>query len=255
LTTPNLSADAADIESSRVALEKTFDALRSGVDGSVHAFNRIVDQVNDHRWILSPIQLYLIKRSLEEIRGHLKTILDLAEKVLQSGTPVFSLFFTSIDYLKAVEAPLGDVSFHINTPADDNLQYWSGGAASAYRQKQAAQRAAVDKSVDNATAMSKWLFDVGKTNVAYAVELVKIVIDAGMELVNISVDGISVINIQFSLDHVSTLIAKLVKAGLNQLAELANKFVATLGDTRDLLEKRSRHTEFEGGNWPQAVYG
>jgi hypothetical protein len=109
--------------------------------------------------------------------------------------------------------------------------------------------------VDNATFMSKWLFDIGKSNVAYAVELVKIVVDVGSELVTVTTNGLSVINLQFALDDLGEALKKLVKAGLNQLAELANKFVATLGDVRDVLEKRARHTEFEGGHWPQAVHG
>ncbi len=251
---PDTSVDIGEVESSRVALEEAFESLRKGVDACVSAFNHIVDEVNDHRWLLGPLPMYFIKRHLGDIREHLNEALDVAERVLQGGVPIISLFLTSIDYLGAVEKPLGDVSYDINTPADDNLQYWSGGAASAYRQKQAAQKAAVDRSVENATAISRWLFDIGKTNVAYAVELVKIIIDAGTELLNISVDGLSIINLQFSLDHAADALRKLVKAGLDQLVELANKFVATLGDCRDLLEKRARHTEFEHGGWPHAVY-
>ncbi len=248
------SVDTGEVESSRVALEQAFENLREGVDTCVNTFNHITGEIDKHKWLLGPIPLYFIKRHLADIREQLNELLDVAEKVLQSGTPIFSLFLTSIDYLNAVERPLGDISYRINTPADDNMQYWSGGAAAAYRQKQAAQKAAVDKSVDNATALSRWLFDIGKTNVAYAVELVKIIIDAGTELVNISVDGVSIIDIQFSLDHAADALRKLIKAGLDQLVELANKFVATLGDCRQLLEMRSRHTEFENGNWPQAVY-
>jgi hypothetical protein len=49
-------------------------------------------------------------------------------------------------------------------------------------------------------------------------------------------------------------VKKLLKATVVQLAELANKFVATLGDSRDLLARRNDHGAFENGKWPQAVY-
>src|SRR5437868_5211341 len=122
---PNTSVDTGEVESSRVALEKAFDSLRKGVDTVVDAFNHIVEKVNHYRWIIGPVGMYFIKNHLDDIRTHLKQALDIAEKVVQSGTPVLSLFLTSIDYLAAVEKPLGDVSYGINTPADDNLQYWS----------------------------------------------------------------------------------------------------------------------------------
>ncbi|HEY0700695.1 MAG TPA: hypothetical protein VGD43_23175 [Micromonospora sp.] len=248
------TVDTGDIESSRLALTDAFDALRKGVDTCVDGFNHIVDKANDHAWLLGPIPMYLIHNHLDDIRTALKSLLDAAERVLQGGMPILSLFQTSIDYLTAVQSPMSDISYDINTPADDNLNYWTGGAATAYAKKQIAQRVAVDRTVDNAAFMSRWLFDIGKTNVAYAVELVKIVVDAGSELVKVSVDGLSIINLPFALDSLAEALKKLIKAGLDQLVELANKFVATLGDVRDVLEKTTRHTEYEDGRWPQAVY-
>lgn len=247
--------NSGEVESSRVALENAFDALGRGADVCVEGFNRIVDEINDYSWLIGPIPMFFIRRHMEDIRTQLKALLDVAQKVLQGGVPVLSLFTTSIDYLTAVQTPVSDISYDIGTPANDNLHYWTGAANLAYRLKQAAQKAAADRTVDNATFMSKWLFDIGKTNVAYAVELVKIVVDAGAELVSVTTNGLSIINIQFALDDLAEALKKLIKAGLNQLVELANKFVATLGDVRDVLEMRARHTEFEGGRWPQAVYG
>jgi hypothetical protein len=243
-----------DIASSKVALEQSFDALRSAVDLCVNNFNRIVEGLNHWSWLLGPIPLWFIHNHMNDLRNALKEGLDRAEKVLQSGVPVLSLFETSIDYLNAAQAPVSDIAFDINTPQDDNLNSWSGAAASAYAKKQAAQKSAADKTTENAAVISKWLFDVGKTNVAYAVELVKILVDAGAELVNVTVDAASIIDIQFSIDHLAEAVKKLIKAGVNQLAELANKFVATLGDARELLARRNDHGAFEGGKWPQAVY-
>lgn len=255
MTPPLGPVNSGEVESSRVALENAFDALRTGVDVCVDGFNRLVDEINHHAWLLGPIPMFFIRNHVEDIRAQLKTLLDVAQKVLQGGVPVLSLFTTSIDYLTAVQTPVSDISYDISAPAEDNLHYWTGAASLSYKQKQAVQKAAADRTVENATFMSKWLFDIGKTNVAYAVELVKIVVDAGSELVSVITNGLSIVNIQFALDDLAEALEKLIKAGLNQLVELANKFVATLGDVREVLERRARHTELADGHWPQAVYG
>lgn len=246
--------DSGEIASSKLALEQSFDALRDAVDLCVDNFNRIVNDVGHYAWLLGPIPIWLIRNHLDELRNALMEGMDYAQKVLQGGVPVLSLFQASMDYLNAVQAPVSDIAYDINTPQDDNINYWSGAAASAYKQKQSAQKTAADKTAENAVFISKWLFDVGKTNVAYAVEVVKIFVDAGSELVNVTIDAASVINIQFALDRLAEAIKKLIKAGINQLADLANKFVATLGDVRDLLARRNDHGAFENGRWPQAVY-
>ncbi|WP_199512152.1 hypothetical protein [Nucisporomicrobium flavum] len=246
--------DANEVESSKVALEQAFDSLRKGVDSCVDNFNRIVEGVNHWSWLMGPIPLWFIHNHLDDLRKTLTEAIGYAEKVLQGGVPVFSLFQTSIDYLNAAQGPVSDISYDINTPQDDNLNAWSGAASSAYKQKQAAQKSATDKAAENAVVISKWLFDVGKTNVAYAVEIVKLLVDAGMELVNVTVDAASIINIQFALDKLAEAVKKLLKATVVQFAELANKFVATLGDSRDLLARRNDHGAFENGKWPQAVY-
>ncbi|MEV4757158.1 hypothetical protein AB0J86_18875 [Micromonospora sp. NPDC049559] len=247
--------DVAEIESSRLALEQAFDHLRDAVDLCVQNFNRIVEGVDEHAWLLGPLPLWFIRNHLDDLRDALKEAITYAEKVLQGGVPVISLFVTSIDYLNAVQSPVSDIAYDINTPQDDNLGYWRGAAALAYRQKQGTQKAAADRAADNAVFMSEWLYKIGKTNVAYAVEVVKLLVDAAAELVNVTVDGISIINVQFALDHAADAVKKLLKAAVNQLVELADKFVATLGDLREVLARRNDHGTFENGRWPQAVYG
>lgn len=251
---PSGTVDPNEVESSRLALERAFDSLREAVDSCTSNFNRLVNELNEYSWLLGPVPMHFIRNHMDGIRDALKLGLDLAEKVLQNGGPIFSLFLRSLDYLHAAKAPVSDISFDINTPQDDNLNYWSGAAASAYRSKQATQKLAADKVAENAEAISKWLFTIGKTNVAYATELVSILVDATTELVNVTIDAGSLINIQFALDHLAEAVKELIQAGLDQLVQLANKFVATIGDARDLLSQRADHGAFEDGRWPQAVY-
>jgi hypothetical protein len=255
MTQPSASLLVGDVESSKVALERAFESIRRGIDTCVGAFNGIVDKFALYLPLIPPWAVRSVQLALHLIRVQLRDLLDIAQKVLQSGVPVLSLFITSIDYLNAVERPISDISYEIGTPKSDDLHHWSGAANLAYKQKQTAQKAAADRVMENATFMSKWLFDIGKANVAYAVEVVKILIDAGSEMIAVTANGFSAINIQFALDDAADAIQKLIKGGLNQLAELANRFTALIGNVRDLMEKRNRQSELQNGHWPQAVYG
>ncbi|MEV6489506.1 hypothetical protein AB0M20_12880 [Actinoplanes sp. NPDC051633] len=246
--------ESAEIESSKLALEQAFDALRHGIDMCVNNFNRLVDGLGNLSWAFGPVPLLFIHNYMDDVRNAVTEAVGYGEKVLQSGVPVLSLFVTSIDYLNAAQAPVSDIAYDINTPQDDNIHAWSGAAAAAYKQKQAAQKAAADKTTENAVGISKWLFDVAKTNVAYATEIVKLLVDIGMELVSVTVNAALVINIQFALADLANAVKKALKAAVVQLVEIGNRFVATLGDARDLLARRNDHSAFEDGKWPRAVY-
>ncbi|MFG1609178.1 hypothetical protein [Actinoplanes sp. NPDC049265] len=100
----------------------------------------------------------------------------------------------------------------------------------------------------------KWLYDVGKRNVDYATEIVKLLVDIGLKLVKVGADALAVKAIQFALDGLADAVKQSLQAAIVQLVELGKQFTATLGDARDLLARRNDHGAFEDGRWPQAVY-
>jgi predicted component of type VI protein secretion system len=243
-----------DILSGRQALEEAFGTLRQASQLCVDNFDRIVAGINDHRMLLFPV-LPFLRDDLDRIAGHLRQGLDRARGVLDGGAQVLLLFTTSIGWLSAVQAPVSDLAHDVGTPQDDNLHHWlSGAAGAAYAGKRDAQKAAAAQVAEHAAFMSRWLHDIGRTNVAYATEMVKMLVDVAGELLQVTVDGLSVINIQFSLDHLADVIAKLITEGVKQLVGLADRFVATLGEARELLAQVNGQAAFENGRWPQAVY-
>lgn len=258
------SPDAGPIEGQRLMLEKAFDSLREAVDQCVNEFNRVVNEVNAYRAVIenqpfyyiraASLALHFIDKNIERIRELLKEPLNLAEEVLQNWVPMVSLFVTSGDYLNTIRGPLHAIAHEVKAPADDNLHYWSGAAASAYQVKQDGQQEAVEASAEFAQAVSEWLFNIGKMNVAYIVRLVQALIDAAMELVNITVNGAAIINIQFAIDDAGDMIAKLVQTVLNELVEIANTIVATIEDYNKMTVEKSK-VGLPEGRWPQAVYG
>jgi ABC-type transporter Mla subunit MlaD len=251
---PDTFVDTGEVEETKTLLSHAVENIDKAVKAVIDGFNSVVSNINDLRWVIGPIPMYFIRNDLDDIRADVRNLVELAAKVVRESTPVFSLFLASVDWLRTVMSPTSEVGFDVNTPFDDDLASWTGSAATAYRQKAVAQKAAVDRAKENAKFISKWLFEIGKTNVAYAVELAKIVTDVAAKLAKLTIDALGVITIQFAVDELGNVVKGLVKAGLDQLLELANKFVATLGNVRDVLEKRIDHTEFENGQWPQAVH-
>lgn len=102
-------------------------------------------------------------------------------------------------------------TYDIGTPQDDNIHAWSGTAAAAYRQKQAAQKSAADKASESAAVISKWLYDVGKRNVDYATEIVKLLAEIGLQLVKVTVNAATVINVQFSINDLAEFVRLTVR--------------------------------------------
>lgn len=247
------------------ALTGALNQLPNLVDGCVEAFNKIVAIVNARRGSIdvqpagSPsrgitqLAIFFINRDIESIRRNLTVPLDIAEKVLQNHAPLVSLFRTSYHYLEKVQDPLVSISSDISTPADDNLYYWTGAARHAYNDKREAQSAAVEAVADFAQQMSGWLLNIGKMNTAYVVRLVQALSDILAELVAVTVNAVTIVNILFALDGVSSAIKKTVQALLNELAEQLNEMVATI-EGFNMMAAAKNTSALSGGRWPQSVY-
>jgi hypothetical protein len=243
-----------DLVTGQETLQRAFSALEDAVDVCTANYNRIVGDSKVCFMLLGPVPQWFLWRGLRDLRDELKKVVDHARKVLREGLPIISLFKTSIDYLTLVQAPVSTIASGISTPQDDNFHYWADTAATAYKQKRDAQAVAASKAAEAAVAASKWLFDVGKTNVTYATELLKLLVDIGSELVKVSLNAATVINVPFAIDDLNEAVKKALKAGIGQLVDVANKAVTTLGNCRELLALRENQTPFPDGRWPQAVY-
>jgi hypothetical protein len=149
--------DTIELEQARILFDHAIENIRQALDAVVERYNALVSTVKDHAWMLGPIPLYLIRNDLVDIRAAVERVLEVGRKVLRESTPVLSLFLTSIEWLTTVMTPVSQISYDSAVPADDDLAGWTGNAATAYRQKVAVQKAAIERSKEQAKFISQWL--------------------------------------------------------------------------------------------------
>ncbi|GAA1363873.1 hypothetical protein [Catellatospora chokoriensis] len=234
---------------------KAFEQIRTGLDRAVEEFNKIVEQVKDWAWLLGGAALWWIKNNLDAVREGLQKIMDRARYAFDHELPVLSLITTSFTWVDQVKGPVSELSFTTTEPRDQNLAKWTGDTAASYRDKAAKQKAAVDETVAKAEFISQWLFKIAQANVDYAVELAKVVTGLVGKLIQAGVAATTVIDIPWAIDTLAESIGDLIEDGLNNLLTVGGRFVAALGDVRDLATQVGDHSKLPGGRWPEAVRG
>ncbi|GIF98130.1 hypothetical protein [Catellatospora citrea] len=234
---------------------KAFEEIRTGLDRAVEEFNKIVEQVKDWAWLLGGAALWWIKSNLDAVRDGLQKIMDRARYAFDHELPVLSLITTSFTWVDQVKGPVSELSFTTTEPRDQNLAKWTGDTALSYRDKAAKQKAAVDETVAKAEFISQWLFKIAQANIDYAVELAKVVTGLAGKLIQAGVAATTVIDIPWAIDTLAESIGDLIEDGLNNLLTVGERFVAALGDVRDLATQVGDHSKLPGGRWPEAVRG
>jgi hypothetical protein len=233
-------------------LNQFFDQVKQGLDQVINAFKKIVDEINDNRFLLGPI-MYAIRSGLDQVHTLLGKVYALMQYAVEHQVPVVSLIEQSFNWVNNVEKPVSDMSSIADESLDPNLAYWSGGAADAYHGKAAAQKDAIDDTVTKANFISGWLMEIAKSNVEYMKELASVVANIAGAFAQAVIDAASVMDIQSAVDTLAGTVGKLVEAGINDLVAAGQRFVAALSDARDIDSQVGDHTKLPGGKWPQAV--
>ena len=247
---PVLSTE--DLATLQAALEKALREIGRAVDKIWDKFDDVVDRGAVLAALYGSIAAKYIHDALVEIRDQLDQLVDLAQEVSANGTPVVSLFIECFSWLSDVMQPASEIAARSDKPADDNLVHWTGGAAGAYRAKQAMQKTALDKMVENADQMSQWLGHIGQANVQYAATLLSRLAGVAAKLTEAA--ALSAMGHPAAVSTLADQVTELVKIGLDELKELANGIARMILEMRDLAALQMRHTEFENGDWPQAVF-
>jgi hypothetical protein len=232
-----------------------FEQIDSNIDIAVAKFDEVVDNVRRWAWMLGFGGSWWIGRNLDDVRRGLDAIIGKVNHAVDHQLPVLSLISTSFSWVHDVKTPVSELSFRTTEPANENLYEWTGAAATAYNAKAGKQKAAIDETVVKAEFISGWLFGIAKENVAYAVELAKIVTDLAGKLTQAALDTASVIDIPFAIDTLAKSVGSLVTAGLNNLLTIGERLVDAIGDVRDLATQVGDHSKLPGGLWPEAVRG
>lgn len=254
------------IEETTRALQAAYEQLGVARAECAAQYDRIVDGVRalgvgalaaGGTGPLLPVTLiggWMIDDSLDRLHNALRRGLDIADKVLNHGTPIVSLFLVSIDFLTEVRAPVSAMSGRVEQPQDDNLAYWTGLAADAYKAKRDRQKLAVDRVAANAAAVSEWLYKVGQYNVDYAVRIMQSLAEAALNMVAVAVDAAGVISLPFALDKLAETINGLISVCVTELIGLASRFAAVAGDVQKITSQGTDVTAFPEFGWPQAVF-
>jgi hypothetical protein len=247
--TKPVPTDSASITS---VLNQDFRLVAEGVQHIVDNFNAVVNHVNDNRGILGPLILW-IKNQLEHVKAFLVKVIELVKYAIEHATPVLSLVLQSFDWVAKVKTPMSDLSAPAGTPRDQNLAYWTGGAATTYTNKAIAQKGAIDDVTIKADFVSQWLFFIAQANVDYMVGLVTVVASVVGKLVQAAIDAATVVDIPWAIDQLSKQVGDLVTAAINDLTTTAKRFLQSVKDARDIQSQVGDHTKLPGGKWPQAV--
>jgi hypothetical protein len=237
------------------AFNTAFKQINTNIDVAVAKFDEVVDSARRWSWMLGVGGSWWIARNLDDVRNGLQAVIDKVEYALDHQYPVLSLISVSFAWVHDVKTPVSELSFRTTEPANENLYEWTGAAATAYNAKAGKQKNAVDETVAKAEFISGWLFGIAKENVAYAVELSKIVTDLAGKLTQAALDTATVIDIPWAIDILANSVGSLVTAGLNNLLTIGERLVDAVGDVRDLATQVGDHSKLPGGLWPEAVRG
>jgi hypothetical protein len=235
--------------------ERAFAQINSGMATAANEFNRLVDEVNKSWFLLGPVTQLWVARNLKSVRENYDKVEQKVQYALQHHTPVVSLIVTSYAWVTGVKTPVSELSSLTIQPRNNNLYKWTGDAASAYKDKAAQQKGAVDEAVVKAEFISQWLMRIAKSNVDYAAKLAGIVTGLAGKLTQAAIDAASVIDIPFAVDTLSGEVGSLVQSGFDVLVTLGQRFVEALGNVRDIAGQVGDHSKLPGGNWPEAVRG
>ncbi|WP_412540051.1 hypothetical protein R8Z50_30175 [Longispora sp. K20-0274] len=253
-------APPSALEDIKAQFTTAIDLIRKGAAEVVAQFNALVEQVKRWAWLLGGATMLWIKHNLDAAAAAIKKILATAQEVLAHSTPILSVITTSFEWISRVETPMsGVVATLAGTDADGSVNYgmdaWTGAAATAYSRKVGVQKAAAEDVVAKAEFMSAWLFKVAKGNIEYVAELAKVVTKIAGKVVAALADAETVVGIPWAVSELSNGVADIVEGGLNTLIDMGQKFVAAVGDVRDLAGKAGDQSKLPHGTWPQAVAG
>lgn len=234
-------------------LEDAYRQVGETVQGLIDKFNAGVQHVYDKRFFLGPL-LFAIKNHLDTLRAGLDKLVQLVRYAVEHHLPVLSLIVQSFRWLTKVQSPMSDLSAPTTEARNPDLEYWSGGAASLYWKKVNGQKGAIEAVTVKAAYISKWLMDIASANVDFMVKLAQMAVDILSKFVVVGLEGASVIGIPFAADTLAKEAGGILAKGINQLIEIANRFMKSLSDARDIVSEVGDHTKLTEGKWPQAVY-
>lgn len=235
-------------------LDTMFGTVEDEIRKIIDKYNAAVGHINDWKYVLGPVMIW-ISDEVKKLRDALDKVVKLVQYAAEHHMPVVSLIVQSFNWQDHVQKDVAAMVGSVEVPADPNLAYWEGAAATEYRNRAKVQRDAVDAiggEGGKADAISKWLMDIAQLNVEFMTGLVKIVADFLGALVSAAIEAATVVEIPAAVMDVSGAVGGIVTAGINRLGEIATRLMQTLDQIRN-AKSLMNDPRLPGGQWPQAV--
>jgi hypothetical protein len=235
-------------------LDEMFATIEREIGTIIDKYNAAVDHINDWKYVLGPTLIW-ISDALNTVRDGLDKVVKLVRYAVGHHMPVVSLIVQSFNWQDHVQKDVSAMVGSVEAPADPNLAYWEGAAATEYRNRAKVQRDAVEAiggQGGKADAISGWLMKIAQLNVEFMTGLVDIVAQFLGALVTAALEGATVVEIPFAVKDLAGAIGGLVTGGINRLAKIATRLMDTLANVRD-AKGLMNDPRLPGGTWPQAV--
>lgn len=270
---------SAALDTFKAGLQKLDDA----VEGIQDAWNKLIDAIrnfvnkinqklqdshwyNSFEWFTDKLKdgIEKINDLIREIQEKFNQVLDKAQRALNGGTPVISLFLAGDDWASKVEPMLTMMPGNMTQEGD--IDSWHGPAHDTYVNREKDQIAAVNQSITEVKNVSNWVTSVGTANVTFITDLVATVVPIVQSLTETTGDvaeaasTADILSGQEALNDGSKSLGDVVAAIVEILAVMASH----LGDvvsqvnqqkttTNDWSSFPPRNAGSVTGNWPQAV--
>jgi hypothetical protein len=240
--------------------DKFAKEIEDGYRQACDKFNEIIDNLNSWKIRIAlaaagAALVWYIKSQLEKLKEGLERLKHFVEELLKHHTPIISLMVQSFAWTDKVKGPISDLSADCTKPASDNMYYWTGAASSAYKDKAALMKGAVDEITARSEFMSKWLFTITKTNVEYVKKLAEIVTFLLGKIVDACVKAGSIIGLPLLGQTLADAAGGTTEKSLNVLLQMGANLITALGDVRDVDGSLKDNSKLPHGAWPQVVRG
>lgn len=235
--------------------EGAFKTVDTAVRQIIDDFNAGVQNIYDHRWVLSPF-LYWVQKDMQRVREGINKIIQIFKTAFEHYLPVVSLIYQSFSWLNQVKAPMTSLAGRAAREKKEDevlTRAWSGTARRMYDTRRDLQFKAIVDVGAQADFISLWLKNLAIKNVEFMTALMTGVTDLVGKFAGASIKTATVVAIPAAASDLGDMVGDAVKKSLDALTKIAEKFMAALGDAHEIVSKITELSLYEGGNWPQAV--
>jgi hypothetical protein len=250
------------------AAKGEFQTRTTELDGKsrecVTKFNELITKVNkalnDVSWFTNNV--WFLNDEVDKLRALAESagrkITEMQEKiakVVRGSYPVLSLYDAALRWSGDIQAPVSATSGVVSAPAMLSMRgQWEGPAALSYFTVVVpAQAKAVDGVSTVASSTSKWLAEVGTSNLKFMLEMLEPVAEVLEKIVAGLAAAASVAGLLEAIGRIADALGESLSAIITILTGTAAKIGETIKQAIDAYNITNDNTPFPKGHWPDSV--